>query len=120
MTFQLATASDVLRFYGERPPQTLRAIIIVQDGEPVGIIGLASENGFGKMFSEYKPFLKGKLRCMMILRAIKLAMSFAERCPMPVVAIAQPDEPHSPQLLERLGFEFYQPSDEGDVYLWRS
>ena len=118
MNYRYATAADVLRFYSERPPQTLRAIIVVQGDEPVPIVGLANEGGFGKLFSEYKPQLKGRLRRMAVLRAIKLAMRFVERCPLPVVAITQPGEPDSPRLLERLGFEFYQSSDDGDIYKW--
>lgn len=119
MKHRYATAADVLKFYSERPPQTLRAIIVVQGEEPVAIVGLANEGGFGKLFSEYKPQLKGRLRRMAVLRAIKLAMRFVERCPMPVVAVVQPGEPDSSRILERLGFELYQPFDDGDLYLWR-
>lgn len=116
MTYRFATAADVLRFYSERPPQTLRAIIVVMGDEPVAIVGLANEGAHAKLFSEYKPEMKGRLRCMAVLRAIKHAMQFVERCPLPVVAVVQPDEPDSPRLLKRLGFELYQPSEDGDVY----
>jgi hypothetical protein len=118
MKQRFATASDILKFYGERPPQTLKAIVVVLDEEPVAVVGIANEGGYGKLFSEYKPQLRGKLRRMAVLRAIKAAMTFVERCPMPVVAVAHPDEPESARILSRLGFEFQEPSDGGDLYQW--
>jgi hypothetical protein len=118
MKQRFATASDILKFYGERPPQTLKAIIVVLDEEPIAVVGLSNEGGYGKFFSEYKPELRGRLRRMAVLRAIKAAMEFVERCPMPVVAVTHPEEPDSPRLLQKLGFEFHEHSDNGDIYQW--
>lgn len=113
-----ATAADVDAFYGSRPHQTVRALVACLDEKPVGIIGLARENGCSKIFSEYSPELKDKLKCMAILRAIKTVLGWARYSSLPVIAVAQPEESDSPRVLERLGFSFYGPGPMGDVYLW--
>ncbi len=113
-----ATIADVLRYYGERPRQTLKAVVVTLNDEPVGIIGLAQEGRCLKLFSEFQPVLRDQLRCMTVLRAIKKAMSFVKAARLPVVAITQENEPDSPRILERLGFKFHSHSDSGDVYEW--
>lgn len=115
-----ATAADVDAFYGSRPYQTVRALVADLDGKPVGLIGLARENGCSKIFSEYGPELKGRLKCMAILRAIKTVLEWAKESSLPVIAVAQPEEPDSPRVLKRLGFEWYGTGPFGEVYLWHS
>lgn len=115
---RLATTADVMRYFGERPKQTLRAIIITLNDEPAAIVGLANEGRCAKLFSEYVPSMRGRLRCMTVLRALKTVMAWVAECRRPVVAITQPDEPDSPRLLERLGFVFHNSSEHGEVYEW--
>jgi hypothetical protein len=115
-----ATAADIDTFYGSRPYQTVRALVADLNGKPVGLIGLARENGCSKIFSEYGPELKGRLKCMAILRAIKTVLRWAKESSLPVIAVAQPEEHDSPRVLNRLGFEFYGTGPFGDVYLWRN
>lgn len=116
--YRLASASDIDAYYGSRPPQTLKAVILTLDGSPAAIVGLANEGNCWKLFSEYRPQFKRYLRSMATLRAIKATMSLVEQCRLPVVAVTQPDEPDSPRLLRRLGFEFHNESEDGDVYVW--
>lgn len=118
VTVRYATSADVEAYYGYRPQQTVRALVAEMNGKPVGIIGVSREHSCSKIFSEYGPELKGKLKCMAILRAIKVVMGWAIQSPLPVVAVAQPQEEGAPRLLRRLGFEFYDPGEDGDFYVW--
>lgn len=114
-----ATAADVDRYYGARPRQTVKAMILTLDGNPAAIVGLANEGSYWKLFSEYKPEFKRYLQSMATLRAIKKVILMIGDCRLPVVAVTQPNEPDSPRLLERLGFVFHNESEEGSVYEWR-
>lgn len=117
--YRLATASDIDAYYGSRPIQTIRAVVLTLNDAPSMIFGLAYEGRHIKAFSEYKPEYKPYLRSMATLRAIKAVMRWVEQSRLPVVAVAQPDEPDSPRFLERIGFVFLYPADDGDVYEWR-
>lgn len=119
VAYRPATASDVDLYYGSRPSQTLKAIVMTLDGEPAAIVGLANEGGYLKLFSEYKPEFRPYMRSIATLRAIKAVMRMVENSKLAVVAVTQPNEPDSPRLLQRLGFEFHNTTDDGDVYEWR-
>lgn len=116
--YRLATAADVEAYYGERQRQTLRAVIVEQEGRPFFIVGLANEDGYLKAFSEYKPGFKPLLRRMAVLRAIRTVQAWVEQSRIPVVAVAQPNEPESPAFLARRGFEFHSTAEDGDIYEW--
>jgi hypothetical protein len=107
---RFATAADIDRYYGERPAETLQAIVILMDEEPVAIIGLAREGDRYRAFSEYRPELEPHLRTMPVLRAIKAGQKMVNDAPLPVVALAD----GKPGFLARLGFNEIQPG----VYLW--
>lgn len=92
--------------------------MVTKNDEPFFIIGLANEDGFRKAFSEYKPGCKPLLKSMAALRAIKAVSRWIEESRLPVVAVAQPNEPESPDLLRRFGFEFHSTADDGDIYEW--
>lgn len=106
-----AVASDIVEFYGEPWPFTLKALVAILDGKPVGIIGISREYGLNKFFSDITPELEPHMKTMPILRAIKKMMREVESSRLPVVAIAE-----NPALLERLGFS----QVEGDRYQWAS
>ena len=110
LTYRFATESDLRRFYGELPRQTLRAVVILLDGEPAGIIGLARDAGCEKLFSEAKPELEPHLRRFEVLRAIKLAMTLVESSKCDVYAVRE----EGTDVLLRLGFEHI----EDDIYKW--
>lgn len=107
-------------YYGSRPSQTLKAVVLTLDDAPAAIIGLANEGGYLKLFSEYKPEFVPYMRSITTLRAIKAVMRMVENSKLPIVAVTQPNEPDSPRLLERLGFEYYDTTDEGKLYEWPS
>lgn len=91
---------------------TTRAVAILLNDEPVGIIGLAYGIDCATLYSDAKPELEPHLRRFEVLRAIKLAMKLVESCGREVYAKRQ----EGTDIVERLGFEQL----EGEVYRWRS
>lgn len=112
LTYRFATAADLTRFYGELPRQTIRAVVVLLNGEPAGVIGLARDGGCAKFFSEYRPEVEPHLRRFEVLRAIKLAMSLVESSTTEVYAVRE----EGTDVLPRLGFVHV----EDDIYKWPS
>ena len=112
ITFSGAVQADIDEYYGERPHQSMRAIVIKLDGVSAGIIGLSFERDHFKAFSEYKPALEPYLKSMTALRAIKAAQRMFTVSKRPILAVRE----GCAEILERVGFEAL---DE-DTYLWRS
>lgn len=111
VTWSVATASDIDAFYGERPCQTMKAIVIRRGCHPVGIIGMVLDKHVMRAFSEYVPEFEPHLRSMAVLRAIKAAQQMFSATTWPVIAMRGSDC----EILKRVGFELV----EGDVYRWR-
>jgi hypothetical protein len=112
LTWSVASAADIDSFYGERPNQTMKAIVIRQGGRPVGIIGMLLDGPRVRAFSEYQPEFEPHLRSMTVLRAIKAAQRMFDESPRPVIAVKGSDS----GILERIGF--VPVADE--VYKWPS
>lgn len=112
LTWDYATARDIDAFYEGRPRETLRAIVIRMDGEPVGLIGLAKEPDRDRAFSEAKPVLEPHMKSMTVLRAIKHFMKWVHASPVPIYAMRERNN----CLLERLGFRQF--ADSAEVYVW--
>lgn len=98
--YGFASASDVDAFYGERPPQTIKAIAIYLDDEPVALAGLDLRPDHAVAFSEYKPAFAPYLKRMAVLRAVKAVQKMIFSHPLPVYCQTD-NEP----FLERLGFK---------------
>ena len=103
--WRYASAEDVDRYYGERPATTLKAVVILLDGEPVGIAGLSRERDRMRAFSEFKPELEPHLKSMTVLRAVKAVQRMIHESPLPVIV----QDSENPALMERLGFTEVQP-----------
>lgn len=116
---RLATQVDVIAYYGHAPGPSLRAYVVLMDGVPIGLIGLARLKNHARLFSEFKPELREHLNCMTILRTIKKAMQLVKDSRVPVVAMSTPDEPRSCSLIERLGFTHWMSASEGEVFRWQ-
>ncbi len=111
ITRRMATAEDIVQFYGRPWPKTLRAVVLLLDEKPVGVIGLSRENFHHKLFSDAAPELEPHLKSMAVMRGLKQVMQWVEESPLPVLAVAD-----NPPLLEKLGFEHL----DGDVYQWQN
>lgn len=114
ISWRLATAGDLIRYYGSPRPQTLRAVVVLRDDEPVGLIGLTHSSSIAHFFSEYRPDFAPQMKTFMgrrvIQLALKRAMQFVIESKKPVIAVC--DE--GTHMLERLGFE----QVEGETYRW--
>ncbi len=91
---------------------TLRAFVILMDGEVAGFIGLVREGSIGKFFTEYKPELEPHLNSITIMRAIRASMDWCRAYRGPVIAVAETAK--GCYILNRLGFEHL----EGVNYGW--
>lgn len=105
ISWRYATQADVLAYYGELPDQTIRAIIVLLDDVPSGIVGLDLRTDRAIAFSEQKPELEPHMKSMTVLRAIKRAQRMFRESPVPVIVV----NTSNPPLLERLGFTEIEP-----------
>jgi hypothetical protein len=109
-----ATAGDIKAFY---PTQgvTMRAIVAELAGEPVGLAGLAYPPGGVIVVSVVRPALRAFP--LAILAGAKIVTGWARDAG--ALAIAEPDYPDAPRLLEWLGFDFLGETAQGKVYGWK-
>lgn len=84
----------------------------------MGIIGIALLRPIACMFSTFKPPLRPYLRHPTPLRLIKRAQEAVRASRVPVWAVAEPDEPEAPRILERLGFVLRGELDGDVIYEW--
>lgn len=115
LTWRYATAADIRVLCGDYRPPTLKAVVILVDGQPEGMIGIAREEWAVRFFSQYTERLDPYLKSIAVWRAIKRAMQWVEDYPTDVYARAQHDEGR--RILARLGFE--QSPEDKDVFVWR-
>lgn len=129
-----ATIADVERFYGHRPPYTMRALVVERAGTILGVIGVARHAEFWQFFSGFKPELREHLRCHRVLRTVLRALELVRGCKAPVIALAQcfetltalgieipagiEEEVAADRLLKRLGFEPH--SQYPGLFVWHS
>jgi hypothetical protein len=113
--WRCASAADIDCYYGERPRQTLRAVVLTLNGAPNAVIGIARQSGYAQLFSEYKPEFRPHLRSMSTLRALKHVMAMIEESKLPVYAIAEDKELDSVRILTRLGFV----PEKENVFRWQ-
>lgn len=112
-----ATTADVNRWH-PGVTASFRAWVCEVDGEPEGIIGFALTRPFACMFSAFTETLKPHLRSLTVLRIIKRAEAALGQITLPVLAIAQDDQPTAPQILQRLGFVPVGEFDGAQIYQW--
>ena len=110
ITNRVATARDILAFYGQMPPRSVRATVYEIDGKPVGIVGFYIDVGVRVMFSDIKAGAPKKA----IWREAKAIMADLTE---PAVCVATEG---SERFLERLGWMPVEMSSEGMVYRWQA
>ena len=104
-----ATSADVLAYFGEKAPQTIRANVLDVDGEVLGIAGYYLHGGNAVVFSDNKPDIPK----LTIWRQAKALMKSLR---LPSVCFAT--ETSGP-FLKRLGWQFVEETDAGDMYKWQ-
>lgn len=116
--FRKATAQDALEFYGKPPCNSFRGIVAVEDGKVIGIGGLFYEGKNLVAFSDMKPEMRKHRKDM--ARSCRMLIDMVREAKRPVYAVADPNEPTSPYLLAKLGFEptgMFGPS--GEILKWK-
>lgn len=101
MKIRQATREDLVRWFGG-VPATMRALVVDDGNELVGIAGLALMSDHVQAFSEMKPALRGRTYVL-----AKVAVMFKDMLADaigPVQAACNLNEPTSPDLLAKLGF----------------
>ncbi len=91
----------------------MQAVIVLMNGWPAGIIGLARGPYGTYMFSEYRDVLQPHLKSVIIMRAVKTVMQMVEDYHGTVYTVAQEDE--GKRLVQRLGFS---ETTDKDVFVW--
>jgi hypothetical protein len=117
MEIRPATAEDIEAVYGSFPRKTMRAYAALYDGKPVAVAGVYyypdQVVAFSKILPEYAHLKAGLGRgALKVLRLLK-------EINKPVLAVAEPSIPTSPEFLERCGFEYIMTNSQGRVYAWR-
>lgn len=108
------TPADIDAFYGARPPQTVRALALVEEGKVIAIGGLTSEKQYAVAFIDLKPEARKHKKAL--VRAMRTAYErLVQNSKQPIIAIADPNEPTAAGLLEHFGFEHIGESE----YQWR-
>jgi len=114
MSLRWATPADIESFYGTRPTQTVRALAWEMDGVVIGMGGLSRDAGQIVAFLDLKPEARTNKRAL--VRALREGHKKLFVNNMPVIAIADPNEPTARGLLEHFGFEHI----ENGVFVWHS
>jgi hypothetical protein len=109
LTWDYATSADIDDYYGERPHETLRAIVVKLNGMPAGLLGLAKEADRDRAFTEYKPELEPYLKSIVVGRAIQALLKWVKASRVPVYALSDRDD-----VLTKYGFKHIQ----GEYYEW--
>lgn len=110
-----ATKADIERYYPD-VSCSFRAWVCEIDGEPKGIIGVSLARPIATLFSTFEEDLRPHLRSLTILRLIKAAERACNDTPLPVFAVAAPEEPTAPDILTRLGFTPFGEIDGDNVW----
>lgn len=120
LTWRWAQAGDPEKIYGQPVPITLQGAVGLNDGEPFVIMGLARYEGGVYLFSDYRPGTKEWLKSPAILRGFFAVRDLIVRRGLPVVALADKNEPDSDRLMTRLGFTLRDVTEDGGLYEWHS
>ena len=111
-SIRYATTDDFIAFYGECPPYTMRAIVILLDEKPIGMGGVVVSKDSVAIFSDIHDTLKSYKKTF--VRGMHEVMRMAHEFNLPIYAVET--EPTSPTVLKHLGFE----NNGQGVYTWVS
>lgn len=109
-----ATAADLAAFYGEPQPLTQRAMVVVLDGKPIGIAGVAYERGVPvALFAEMKPEMKRFPKVI-----VRGARRFLAETPNIKGLRASASTPEAARFLGFLGFKYIGSYGDHMIYEW--
>lgn len=119
LDFRPSTIEDIVDMTGiSSLKNTVRAMTFLLDGEVSGIGGVKYESGYYVAFSDIKPDID--VSAATVARCGLEVMKMIKSMGVQVLAVKSTSSPGADRFLKFLGFEDFQSSPEGDVYLWRS
>ncbi len=114
MILRPAAAADVLAIHGKLPDCTMRAYVAVIDGQPLAIGGVYYAEAGTFAFCQITDAMRARRKS--IMRAARLVMGIVRQFPGPIYALCSRQEETAAAFLKRLGFEFMEPTAQGNVY----
>ena len=115
LEYRYATQKDAELFYGKRPMSSMRAIVAVEDGIPIGIGGVYRQANHFVCFSEMKPEMRKHKKG--ILTVSRMVYEIIQRYNT-VYAVASKNEKNSARLITHFGFVLVEINSDGEeVYV---
>jgi hypothetical protein len=108
-----ATAEMIMRFTGEAPRHTVRALAAVLDGEPLAIAGVHCDGKRHIAFASVKPVMRERYR-KTGLRMARQVIAMWRSLGVPVFAVPDERIEAAPRFLRHLGFREIRKG----VYAW--
>lgn len=117
------TADLLTKFYGRMPSHTSRGFAYVMDGEPLVLVGVLSDRGVYRLFSEAKPGLRDGQRSVskrrIIIEGARRTVALIKDMGIQVYACADRSIPGADVLLKHLGFQRPFPDTQPEIFVWR-
>lgn len=108
-----ATWEDIIQWYGEASPYTMRALVGVLDGRIVAIGGVYRDANAIVGIAGATPEIRARKKD--VVRMIRAVKEILQNYPV-VLAFADKDEPTADSFIRHLGFEYVRPTPTGDLY----
>lgn len=112
MRVQYATEDEIRGWFGGKVPASMRAIVVKDGDDVLGVAGVVRAIDHVQAFSHIKESLRGHKVTMG--RAAVMFRGLIGDYTGPIFAVCAKDEPTSPTLLSWLGFEKVY----GEVWQW--
>ena len=107
-----ATSGLLIRFFGHVPQKSVRAIVAMQDDEPIAVSGLYLDRARQVLFSEWRPEILIQKKA--IVRMMRETRRLIQSTTLPVHAVASEDS-NDGIILRHLGF-----CEQEGVFVWHS
>ena len=107
-----ATADLLIRFFGQLPQKSVRAVVAMKDDEPIAVSGLYLDRTRQVLFSEWNPEMLNHKKA--IVRAMRETRRLIQSATLPVHAVASEDS-NDGIILRHLGFH-----EQEGVFVWHS
>lgn len=108
-----ATQEDAESYFGS-VQNSMRALVVVADGKPIGMAGIVYTSGGMMAFSDAKP--EASKYPVTIMKCARRLMQWVRESSVPVYAMCGNDQT-APSFLRHLGFA---ETEKQGVYLWQS
>lgn len=115
MVIRGTTRNDINVLCGSQYKQSLRALTVDDDGQPVAIVGVLHTDPL-QCFSEMTPAVRKSPKT--IVKTALLLRRILDSYSSTVYAIADVNENDAPRFLKMIGFEYECTNNQGEIYRW--